>query len=82
MRGNGHVTMVDVRLEIPLGEIGSATTGTSVAGSTVGAHEDRSEAGLFDANRLFLATGADFEVFGASATQTEDVLAGDHSTVD
>lgn len=76
------MTMIDVRLQIPLGEVGPATTGTSVTGTTVGAHENGSETGLFDANRLFLAAGADLKVFGASAAQTEDVLAGDHPAVD
>lgn len=76
------MTMVDVRLQIPLGEVGPTTTGTSVTGSTVGTHEDRSEAGLFDANRFFLAARADLEVFGTGAAQAEDVLAGDHAAVD
>lgn len=76
------MTMVDVRLKIPLGQVRSATTGTAVTGSTVGAHEDRSEAGLFDADGFLLAARADLEVFRAGTAQAEDVLAGDHAAVD
>lgn len=71
----GDVPVVDVRLQVTLGEVGSTAAGRAVPGPLVGAHEDRPEAGLFDAGH-FVQTARALLLFLLGAAQAKYVLAG------
>ena len=80
----GHVSMLDVGVQISLRKICSPASVVAVSGPVVGTHVNGAQAGLFDPNHFVVAPVA-FALVGADrvgAPEAEHVLARDHPAVD
>lgn len=79
----GHVSMVDVSLQVPLGKVRPPAARISIPCATVSAHKHCPEPGLLHPDHLlFAAWTHHLHVVGVGTPEAENVLARYHATVD
>jgi len=76
------MSVIDVRLQVPLREIGSPAAGASVPTAAVRAHEHGAQAALLHTEHFVRAAGTALDGLSAGALEAEYVLAGYHPSVD